>query len=619
MMRRSALAGIVFFCLCSPAILADTPDGAALFQQKCAMCHDHPAGRIPARETIASLALDTVVNAMTTGVMQTQAADMSPDEIRAVAYFVMGKTPSTAGQVNLGPAPAAPQAASLGANRCTDAAPPLRLEGAMWNGWGRDFENSRHQPEPGIAAEDVPKLKVKWVFANPGALSVGQPTIVGDRVYVTSDAGAVFSLNAKTGCTYWAYLAETGVLTAVTVGPFRGSSQAKYAVYFGDVHANEYALDAETGKLLWKTKLDEHPIARLTGGPVIYKDRLYVPISSNEEVAGLTPKYECCTFRGSVAVLEAYSGKVIWKSYVIPEEPKPTKKSSVGTQLYGPAGAAVWSSPTLDLKRKLIYVGTGDSYTDVPTASSDSIVALDMKTGAIKWVSQGTANDNFVVGCRTAGVGNCPSPMGPDYDFGSSTILHKLPNGKQVLLAGQKSGMFYALDPDHGGKTLWKLQVGPGSALGGIEWGFAADQDTVYVPISDPIGRGDRGASLTALDVATGKVIWKTPSPDPVCAWGKTGCIAAQSAAISVIPGVVFSGSMDGHMRAYSTKDGSIVWDFDTAGTKYDAVNGVTATGGSVDQGGPTIANGMLYTNSGYGRLVGHRGNALIAFSVDGK
>jgi polyvinyl alcohol dehydrogenase (cytochrome) len=315
----------------------------------------------------------------------------------------------------------------------------------------------------------------------------------------------------------------------------------------------------------------------------------------------------------------AYTGKVIWNSYVIPEEPKPTKKSSVGTQLYGPAGAAVWSSPTLDLKRKLIYVGTGDSYTDVPTASSDSIVALDMKTGAIKWVSQGTANDNFVVGCRTPGVGNCPSPMGPDYDFGSSTILRKLPDGKQVLLAGQKSGMFYALDPDHGGKTLWKLQVGPGSALGGIEWGFAADQDTVYVPIADPIGRGDKGASLTALNVATGKVIWNTPSPDPVCAWGKTGCIAAQSAAISVIPGVVFSGSMDGHMRAYSTKDGSIVWDFDTAATKYDAVNGVTATGGSVDQGGPTIANGMLYTNSGYGRLVGHRGNALIAFSVDGK
>lgn len=618
-MRRSAVAALVFLCLSCPAVFADTPDGAALFQQKCATCHDHPAGRIPAREMIASLPLDTVVNAMTTGAMQPQAAGLSPDEIRAIANFVTGKSPNTAGQVNLGPPPVAPKSGSLDANRCTDAPPPMRLEGAMWNGWGRDLENSRNQPEPGIKSEDVPKLKVKWVFANPGALSVGQPTIIGDRLFVTSDAGAVFSLNAKTGCTYWAYLADAGVLTAVTVGPLPASFPAKYAVYFGDTHANAYALDAETGKLIWKTKLDEHPIARLTGGPVIYKDRLYVPISSNEEVAGLTPKYECCTFRGSVAVLDAYTGKVIWKSYVIPEEPKPIKKSSVGTQLYGPAGAAVWMSPTLDLKRKLIYVGTGDSYTDVPTPTSDSVMALDMKTGAIKWVSQGTANDNFVVGCRTAGVGNCPSPMGPDYDFGSSVILHKLPNGKQVLLAGQKSGMFYALDPDHGGKTLWKLQVGPGSALGGIEWGFAADRETVYVAIADPIGRSDKGASLTALNVATGKVIWNTPSPAPVCAWGKVGCIAAQSAAITVIPGVVFSGSMDGHLRAYSVKDGAVVWDFDTAATKYDAVNGVPATGGSIDQGGPTVANGMVYSNSGYGRLVGHRGNALIAFSVDGK
>jgi polyvinyl alcohol dehydrogenase (cytochrome) len=622
-MRRISFAGLAFLFMSCPALFGATPDGAALFQQKCATCHDHPGGRIPAHEVIAALPLDAVVNAMTTGAMQTQAAGLSPDEIRAIASFLTGKPSAASVQPNFGAAPAAPPpsppAASLDANRCAGPPPAIRLDGAKWNGWGNDLENSRYQPQPGIAAEDVPKLKVKWVFALPGTLTQGQPTIIGDRIFVSSESGTIFSLNAKTGCTYWAYLADIGVRTAMTVGPMPGSSQSKFAVYFGDMHASAYALDADTGKLIWKTTLDVHPIARISGAPVLYKDRLYVPLSSEEEVAGLVPKYECCTFRGAVAALDAYTGKVSWKTHVIQEEPKPTKKNSAGTQMYGPAGGSIWSSPTLDLKRKLIYVGTGDSYTDVATTSTDAIVAIEMKSGAIKWVNQVLPNDNYVVGCRTAGVGNCPNPVGPDFDFGSSTILRKLPNGKQVLLAGQKAGILYALDPDHGGKTLWQVQVGTGSALGGIEWGFAADQNTVYVPISNPGGSGEKRASLSALNIATGKVIWSARAPDAVCAWGRAGCIAAQSAAITLIPGVVFSGSMDGHMRAYSVKDGSVIWDFDTAAPKFDAVNGVTATGGSIDQGGPTIANGILYTNSGYGRLVGHRGNALIAFSVDGR
>ncbi|HKV06036.1 MAG TPA: PQQ-binding-like beta-propeller repeat protein [Candidatus Acidoferrales bacterium] len=622
-MRRSLLAGLVFLFMSCPIALADGPDGAALFQQKCAMCHDHPEGRIPSHDVIASLPLDAVVNTMTSGAMQTQAAGLTVDEIRAIAAFLTGKTPSGPVQANIGP-PAATAAvsnpgASLDANRCTDTPAPIRLDGAGWNGWGRDLENTRYQPQPGIKAEDVPKLKVKWTFAYPGLLTQGQPTIIGDRLFVASESGTIFSLNARTGCTYWAYVADVGVRTAMTVGPMPASSPAKFAVYFGDMHTSAYALDAESGKLIWKIRLDENPFARITGAPTLYKNRLYVPVSSEEETAGPNTKYECCTFRGSVAALDAFTGKIIWRTYPIQETPKPFKKNSAGTQMYGPAGASIWSSPTLDLKRKVVYVGTGDSYTDVETGSSDAIVAMDMKTGAIKWINQVTTRDNYVVGCRAPGFANCPSPVGPDYDFGSSTILHRLPNGKQVILAGQKSGILYGLDPDHRGKTLWKVGVGPGTALGGIEWGFAADPNAVYVPISNPGGRGEKRSSLSALKPETGEVIWHTPSPEAVCGWGTRGCVGAQSAAITVIPGIVLSGSMDGHLRAYSVKDGSIVWDFDTAATKYDAVNGVSAMGGSVDQGGPTVANGILYTNSGYGRIIGHRGNALIAFTVDGK
>lgn len=285
--------------------------------------------------------------------------------------------------------------------------------------------------------------------------------------------------------------------------------------------------------------------------------------------------------------------------------------------MYGPAGGAIWSAPTLDLKRKVIYVGTGNSYTDIPTAHADAIIALDMDTGKIKWVNQVTPKDNFLVGCRQPGVGNCPEEAGPDYDFGSSPILRTLPGGKQVILAGQKSGVIYALDPDEKGKVLWQVKLGIGGALGGIEWGFAADEQNVYVPVADVFGAG-RKPGITALKTATGEQLWHVPAPAANCSWGKVRCNNSQSAAATLIPGVVFSGTTDGHLRAYLTRDGTIIWDYDTA-LPIATVNGGETKGGALDGGGPTIANGVLYTNSGYGRIVGQPGNLLLAFTVDGK
>jgi polyvinyl alcohol dehydrogenase (cytochrome) len=347
---------------------------------------------------------------------------------------------------------------------------------------------------------------------------------------------------------------------------------------------------------------------------------LYAPVSSIEEAIGRSDKYECCKFRGSMVALDAYTGKLIWKTHTIAEEPKPFKKNSAGTQMYGPAGAAIWSAPTLDLKRGLLYVGTGNSYTDAPTGGPDAIMAFELATGKIRWINQVLPNDNFIMNCRQPGAGNCPKEAGPDFDFGSSPILRKLPNGKEALLAGQKSGILFALDPDNQGKKIWEIKLGGGTALGGIEWGFTADATTVYVPMADPFGPPDqRKPGLTAVKIATGEKLWHTPAPAAKCAWGTQRCTNAQSAAATLIPGVVFSGASDGHLRAYATSDGQIIWDFDTAAEPYNAVNGKQAKGGTIDAGGATIANGILYLNSGYGRIIGRPGNALLAFSVDGK
>ena len=286
--------------------------------------------------------------------------------------------------------------------------------------------------------------------------------------------------------------------------------------------------------------------------------------------------------------------------------------------MYGPAGGAIWSAPTIDVKRGAVYVGTGNSYTDVETAHSDAIMAFDLATGKVRWTNQATAKDNFLVGCRNPGVGNCPDQGGPDHDFGSSPVLRTLPNGKQVILGGQKSGVMWAFDPDNNGKALWQVKIGNGGALGGIEWGFAADTENVYVPMADVSG-ASRKPGITALKIATGEQIWTVPAPKVPCSWGTVRCLNSQSAAATVIPGVVFSGAADGHLRGYSTKDGSIIWDFDTSEAQYDAVNGSKAKGGALDGGGPVVANGILYTNSGYGRLIGQPGNLLLAFTVDGK
>jgi len=607
-MRLLATVGL---CLAiSAAHAANAPDGAKLFADRCAACHDHPQGRIPPRYILNRLWPDQVVTALTAGPMKQQAAGLSQDDIGALVFFLTRKQ---AGGAEPDP----------NANLCTTPAGPIDLDGPRWNGWGRDIENTRFQPDPGIAAQDVPRLKVKWAFAYPGGETVGQPVIVGDRLFVSSVNGRIFSLDAKTGCTYWSFKAEAPVKGAITIGARIGKGPAA-AAYFADMDAFIYAIDAETGKLIWKVKGDPHPMAQIRGSVKLYRGRLYVPISSGEENASADPAYPCCTFRGGVVAIDDATGKIVWRAHTITEKPRKIGKNPAGTQIYGPAGASVWNSPTIDAERRRIYVGTGNSYSRLDNPATDSVMAFDLDTGKRIWFTQATQHDTWVI-CTEPGTGNCPAKIGPDFDFGSSVALRTASNGRQVLLAGQKSGAVYGFDPEDG-KILWRVKAGLGGAFGGIEHGVAAEGDKLYVPVSDftptiavPADQlvPHKAGGLLALDITTGKQLWRTPSPEPGCAWGTENCSAAQAASAAVIPGIVFSSALDGHIRAYASDTGAIVWDYDTA-HGFDGVNGAKVNGGAISGYGQTIAGGMVYVNSG-GGYFGPPGNALLAFTVDGK
>lgn len=541
----------------------------------------------------------------------------------AAVFFVLGASAARAQTGDARPNPCPATAAPFAA-----AATP------HWNGWGADATQRRFQDAEGakLTAAAVPRLALKWAFGFPKAqMAYGQPAVVGGRLFVGSADGTVYALDAETGCVHWTFKAGAPVRTAVSVGPIG----AAWAVYFGDLEGHAYAVNAANGTAVWKTRIDSHPAARITGAPTLAGGRLYVPASSSEEGLAADGKYACCTFRGSLSALDAATGAVIWKTYTIPEEPKPTRKNRLGVQLTGPSGAAVWSSPTVDLDKGLVFVTTGDSYTDPAAATSDAFVAFDLKSGKLLWSRQITAGDAFTVDCDfpEAIRVNCPTPAGPDHDFGTSPILVTLAGGRRLLIAGQKSGVVSAIDPDRQGAILWQRTIGKGGRLGGIQWGLAADGQHVYAAVSDleitappPGGEGGRpsvfgvplmlnpkaGGGLYALDVATGEIAWHTPHPG--C--GTTpGCSPAQSAATTVIPSVVFSGGLDGHLRAYDTKDGRVIWDADTV-RPFQTVNGVDAKGGSLDGSGPVVVNGVVYVNSGY-FFAGHTpGNVLLAFSI---
>ena len=568
-----------------------TEFGISAFERECTKCHGNAAvERAPTPAAIRQMPPERIYAALTTGVMKTQAANLNDEQKRRLAEYMGGRP---LGSAELGDAKLMP-------NHCpAEASLPDPAKSPAWNGWGADVHNTRFQDarDAGITPAQVSGLKLKWSFGFPlGVSAFGQPSVAAGRVFVGSDIGYVYSLDMHSGCVYWSYQAQAAIRTAATIGRI-GS---RYAVYVGDMQANVYALDAATGALLWTRHIEDHFSARITAAATFYEGRIYVPVSTSEGFSASVLDYPCCTFRGSVVALNAQTGDQIWKTYTIPE-PKPTKKNSLGTQLYAPSGVAVWNSPTVDAKRHAIYFGTGDSATEPAPETSDSILAVDLDTGKLLWHFQAEPNDATLGGCFGKNkTENWPDNPGPDWDFGASPILKTLPSGRDLLLAPNKSGIIFALDPDRKGAVVWKTDVSakPGTRNTNVVWGGSVDQQNFYVGLVT--------GEVTAVQLATGEKVWTTRLAQP-------GTRDSYAAASSTIPGAVFIGGTDGKVHALAPADGHELWSFETA-RDFTTVNQVPAHGGSIGSIGPTIAGGMVFIGSGYSVTSGIPGNVLLAF-----
>ena len=595
---------MIFVAALARDAVTQSPQGAELFEHACRSCHDGEDPRAPSPEALRARSPQAIIDALTAGSMKYQGLALSGEERRLIAEYLTGR--KLRGTIT---------GTTVGAcGRRTPLADPFA--GPLWNGWGPTVENTHFQPaaQAGLSAEQVPRLHLKWAFGFPDTTSAwAQPTIAGGHLYVGSQNGTVYSLDAVSGCIAWTFVAQGGVRASISIGRRATGRQVSYAAYFSDQKGFVYAVDAASGLLLWTRKVEEHPLVRLTGSPALYEGRLYVPTSSYEE-GGKPPGYACCTFRGSIVALDARTGDVIWKTYTIAEEPRLLRAYADGTELRGPSGGAIWSAPTVDVKRGALYVGVGNTYSGPAQPTTDAVLAFDLKTGKLRWARQTAPSMPDVFGC-TPGDVNCGERAGPDFDFGASPVLATLPNGRELIVAGQKSGVAYALDPDKKGEQVWRYRAGGGSGLGGIQWGIAADDERVYIPVAEIYSPTPGG--LHAVDLATGKRVWYAAPPEtPICGKPSRACSGAQFSAVTVIPGIVFSPSNDGGVRAYSTKDGVVVWTFNT-NREFPTLNGLRAKGGSMNGPAPVIAGGMVYVSSGYGVFGLRPGNVLLAFGID--
>jgi polyvinyl alcohol dehydrogenase (cytochrome) len=624
------------------------------FESSCAICHDNPdsVSRAPSREVLRALTPERVFEALTTGSMQVQATNFNTAQKRAIAELVTGKPFGGS----------ADRSASAMSNKC---GAPLRLDNAFsrprWNGWNPDQTTSYRFISNDMAqltAEQVPQLKLKWAIGFPDAASVAQsqPVVVGGALFIGTDNNFVYALDAKTGCFHWSYDAKAQVRGAVSINEAKNIPGVRYAAFFGDMFGIVHAVNAETGQGLWTLKSDPHPGAKITAAPTLDPTgtRLFVPVASWEEQTGSIVSYECCKFQGSVVAVDVRTGKQVWKTYTMPERPYPIgKKNSAGMQMYGPAGASVWNTPTIDPKRRAVYVGTGNCYIteyfkNVPKfdgGACDAVVAFDMDSGKRLWTTQLLAHDPDEGGCGRGPERriNCPGYIQGPGDDVNATILATLPNGRRLVIASQESGRITALDPDKAGQVVWVVQSGDQlSPNAANPWGGASDGTLYYRPLAF----ADQTGAMTALRLTNGERVWYTPLPRPAgCpeprggggggaggpgggpggggqpggggGGGNQRCHAGNFAGATAIAGAVFTGSRDGVMRAFSATDGKILWEFSTKDREFPTLNGVKGMPGSFGGPGPTIIDGMLFTGSGYSIVGGAPGNLLLAFAIE--
>lgn len=583
--------------------------GGEVFSKNCAVCHERGVAHAPSPYILKIMTASSIYNALTTGAMRVQSAALSDEDKKAVAEYLGGA--NMAGDPKLAPPYCTGAAAQIDLNR-----PPA------FPGWGMTRTNTRYvdNKTAGIDANSVGKLRLKWALGFEGANRVrSQPALAGGAIFIGSQEGQVYALNRATGCVRWKYVATAEVRTGIVASSWQaGDSSAKPQVYFGDIIGNVYALDAATGAQLWKRKADPHPSTTLTGTPVLYQGTLYVPVSSLEEGAA-GENYDCCTFRGSIIAYEAGSGKQLWQTYMV-DKPIYRGMNAAGHKNFGPSGIALWNSPAIDEQRGVMYIATGDNYSTPATSNSDAVLAMDLKTGKIKWSHQVLENDAWNGSCVLPSPNACPPESGPDHDFGAAAILATASNGRQYVLAGAKSGIVYAFDPEDG-KLIWQTKVGRGGILAGVHFGMATHGDAVYVPINDAAdGRHYEEPAkpgMYVLDIHSGNFLWKAPIDDGVCKDRGVTCSPGIAAPVTVTDDLVLSGAGDGRLRIYAAGSGRILWEYDTA-VPTPTVGGGIGRGGSIGGGfGPVIDSGTLIVPSGYGFAGRTPGNLLLVFGID--
>ena len=575
----------------------DVAKAEALYAANCASCHDADDPAAPNRTALRSRTPEAILASLESGLMREQGKALTGEERQLLATYLGGGARTIAGR----PCKA-----------------DLKLAGpALWNGWGNGAANARFQPAAagGITPGNVGSLELKWAFGFPGAARArSQPVVTREALFTGSQDGRVYALGLADGCIWWTYDAGSEVRVSPTLGPDKMGKPER--LYFGDFDAVVHALDARTGKLLWKRSVRDHPAGTITGSPTLHGDRLYVPLSSTEIVSAMDDAYGCCTFRGGVAALDARTGKPLWRVYTT-DVARRAGVNRLGKPAFGPSGAPVWSPPTVDAARGLVYFGTGENYSSPANDKSDAIIAVDAATGRIRWVRQLLAGDAWNGAClKTDSRANCPREDGPDLDIGAPPILAKLANGSDILLVGQKSGLVFGIDPDSGA-VRWQQRAGMGGFNGGIHWGMASDGPTLFVPIADtPGGKAPVGPprpGIHAFASATGKPLWSVIEP-PLCPARDFKCETAFSAPLTLSNGLIFGGTHNGKLRIYASGDGRLLWSFDTL-RDFATVNGVKARGGSIDSAGPVVAGGHVIFNSGYDKFGQIGGNVLLVFA----
>jgi polyvinyl alcohol dehydrogenase (cytochrome) len=618
--RAALLSKTIAWCVCMIAPmtilgLPHTPEnesapgapealpGMQLFADNCSQCHERGVPGAPTKSLLRKMSPTALYSVLTKGPMVAQASHLSDLERREIVKYLTGLDPDTTQRPLF---------------KCRPSTTWLDRDAVpVGSGWGIDPDNTRSIPAArgGLVAGDIGRLKLQWSFVFPDSTEVrSQPTIAGNSLFVGSQSGAVYAMDARSGCVHWTFQAIGEIRGSVVYSRSLSEDEgASPTLYFGDAFANVYAIDAATGALLWKTRIDDHPVARIVGTPVLARGRLYVPVGSwGEEIAAISPDFVCCTFRGSLAALDRATGAIIWKRYTITTAPVEQYKNSSGNPQFGPSGASIWSSPAYDKGRGLIYFGTGDNFSNPADGNSDAIFAVDAASGEVRWKTQVTAGDAYNDGC----IGGqhkptCPKQNGDDLDFTAPPLLFRQRNGKDILIAGQKSGDTYALDPDTG-SLIWhtRLTQDPNPWSGGIWFGMVTQGGRLFIPAAstrvitsaaaatvtsfDEMFLNSPVNGLNALDPVTGTVLWSTPAGKQC---KKALCASVMMAPIA-IPGAVLAGSLNGYIHAFDDQSGERLWSFNTA-REFKSLNGVRGSGGVImGAGAVMVGNGMLYVTS---------------------